>query len=358
MMDKSVEIVIVMAHQGMGGAQRVSIALTEQFIKKGHQAHLMVLGDTTDKKYEISSGIPVLYPYRDKNTRRAGIKEIRKAIRQINPDFILVMGVPMSLYMIPACIGVRGKVIISERNDPSHFTGKASTRIVSRLLMRFADGYVFQTRDAQRYYSSAIQRKSAIIANPLMNSDKIPQLFTGIRRKEIVTAGRLNPQKNQKLLIDAFSKVVKKHPDYRLIIYGEGPIRKGLEESVRELNLKESVELPGAFQNVLEKMKESYMFVLSSDFEGMPNALMEAMALGLPCISTDCPCGGPRELIEDGENGILIPTNDVDSLADAMLHLITNEDAAREIGHNASNIRETLSIDKMFEAWMDFLSKI
>lgn len=355
---KKIEIVIVMANQGIGGAQRVSIALAEQFVKKGHQAFLMVLSDTSDKKYEIPSGIPVLYPYRDRDSKRAGIKDIRNSIRQVNPDVILVMGVPMSLYMVPALMGTRTRMVISERNDPSHFAGKVHTKILSRFLMRFADGYVFQTKDAQRYYPDSIQRKSVVIPNPLMGSDKIPLPYSGVRRKEIVTAGRLNPQKNQKLLINAFSKVVERHPDYSLIIYGEGPIRIELEESIRGLDLQGKVLLPGAIENVLEKMNESSMFVMSSDFEGMPNALMEAMALGLPCISTDCPCGGPRELIDGGNNGILVPTNDEESLADSMLHLIDNKDAAREIGNNASKIRTRLSMDEVFDTWMDFLGKM
>jgi glycosyltransferase involved in cell wall biosynthesis len=221
------------------------------------------------------------------------------------------MGVPGALFDVPACVGLGIKHIISERNDPAHFGGSTITRIVSRLLMRKANGFVFQTKDAQAFYGGEIAKHSVIIPNPLFIGDDYPDTqYVGEREETIVTTGRLNKQKNHPLLIRAFKRIAVEFPEYKLIIYGEGPERQNDEALISELGLQERVLLPGTINDVPAKIYKSSLYVLSSDFEGMPNALMEAMALGLPCISTDCPCGGPRELIYKGYIGMLVPVDD------------------------------------------------
>ena len=253
------------------------------------------------------------------------------------------MGVPLALYTVPAIMGLGVKHVISERNDPAHFAGKKTTRIFSRLLMRFADGFVFQTRKAQDYYSKSIRKRSVVIHNPLYDVPKIA-IERGHKRKEIVSVGRLNKQKNQRLLISAFADIYKTYPAFKLIIYGEGPERQSLEQYIKDLNL--------------DKIRDSYMFVMTSDFEGMPNALMEAMSLGLPCISTDCPCGGPSELIVDKKNGRLVPVGDKNALSNVMRKLIENEEDAEKIGTEAKTICDTHSIDRICMKWYNFFERI
>ena len=179
--------------------------------------------------------------------------------------------------------------------------------------------------------------------------------YTGEREKIIVTTGRLNKHKNHSLLICAFKRIVAFFPDYRIIIYGEGPERLNDEILIRKLGLQEYVLLPGTTNNVPEKIYKASLYVLTSDFEGMPNSLMEAMALGLPCISTDCPCGGPRELIVSGKNGMLVPVGDEDALANAMKKLLNDERYAIELGKNAMKIREELSMDIICRKWYEYL---
>ena len=159
-------------------------------------------------------------------------------------------------------------------------------------------------------------------------------------------------------MIEAFAEVHQRHPEYRLVIYGEGPERKLLEELVKRLGLQELCQLPGATNEVLEKIYSVSLFVLPSDFEGMPNALMEAMSLGLPCISTDCPCGGPRELIRDGENGLLVPVGDKAALVTAMEKLINDRDMALRMSKKALEIRNTHSMDAICKRWLEFFRDV
>ena len=282
---------------------------------------------------------------------------IRREIQKSGADTVLVMGVPNCIWLIPACAGLNVKVVVSERNDPKNFAGKKVVKILSRFLMRFADGFVFQTNDAKAFYEKKLKNRGQVIPNPLI-TDNLPNAFEGERTKCIVTAGRLNVQKNQKMLISAFGEVSKKHPEYKLIIYGEGPLRATLEAQIAESGLEERVLLPGNFSDLLEHTKSAAMFVMSSDFEGMPNALIEAMAIGLPCISTDCTCGGPRELIRDGQNGILVPVGDEARLAEAMERLISDEAFADYIGKNAIEIRRRLDSEVIGKQWMDYLSGV
>ena len=164
------------------------------------------------------------------------------------------------------------------------------------------------------------------------------------------------PQKNQKMLIEAFSKIHSNYPEYQLVIYGEGKLRHQLQEQIDLLGLQERISLPGSRSDVLEQIKDASLFVLPSDFEGMPNVLIEAMALGLPCISTDCPCGGPRELIQNGVNGILISVGDVEALACEMSKVLDDSEMSALLGKNAVQIREKLNMEKIGKEWLTFFS--
>lgn len=288
-------VLLVISNAGVGGTQRVAMTLASWVNQNMTDTHVTVLAlaDSDGPKYSFS-GIPLLQIASGKNK----ITELARIIRQQKADVVLSMGTPMCIYTVPACLITRTKHVISERNDPAHFSGRAIVKTISRMLMKTASGYVFQTRDAQQYYGLEKHRKSVVIPNPLRDADKMPAPFTGeTRRKSIVNVGRLIGQKNQTMLIEAFSRISAEYPEYQLTIWGEGGDRKKLQEQIDSLGLEGRVNLPGSSNQVYQEILDAGIFVLSSDYEGMPNALMEAMALGLPCISTDCPCGGPRDLI-------------------------------------------------------------
>jgi len=219
--------------------------------------------------------------------------------------------------------------------------------------MKLADGFVFQTEDAKLFYSKLLKGRGVVIPNPLF-VEGMPEPYLGTREQRIVTAGRLVDQKNQKMLIEAFSIIASDYPNYILDIYGEGPNRSLLQNLILSKQLQDRVFLKGNVPDILERIKKASCFVMSSDFEGMPNALIEAMALGLPCISTDCPCGGPKELISDGLNGMLVKVGNVDNLADCLRRLLSNEKMANEMGSNAVKVREKLDAGKVVNDWNDY----
>ncbi|MBO5485678.1 MAG: glycosyltransferase, partial [Eubacterium sp.] len=155
-----------------------------------------------------------------------------------------------------------------------------------------------------------------------------------------------------------FSRVVREFPELELVIYGEGSYREELEKERARLGLEEKIKLPGAVDCVADAVQSAKLFVLSSDYEGMPNALLEAMALGIPVISTDCPCGGPAEIIRDGENGFLVSVGKEEELIDAMQKLLRDDELGNRIGNNARQVQQDYSEEQTFEKLYQYLEKV
>ena len=339
-----------------GGAQRVAVTLSKWLNDHGQNCSIIALDESPKNQYDAHDVnlVRLRNMYKGK-----GITKRIKIFDRENPiDVYIVMGVPMSMYVIPALKKSKAKIIISERNDPRNFQGKTITKIVSRWLMNKADGFVFQTSDAWNFYKK-YQDRSNIIPNPVAEVPDV-QVRTPNeqRKKEIVTAGRLIPQKNHEMLIRAFAKIAPSFPEYRLVIYGEGLLKDNLKGLCRDLGVEQVVDFPGSVNDVHKRILNSELFVLSSNFEGMPNALMEAMAMGITCISTDCPCGGPKDLIEDGVNGVLIPVGDVYACAESIAKCLTEKQIADKFGIKALDVRKKFCKDVICKKWLDYVEKI
>jgi len=220
-----------------------------------------------------------------------------------------------------------------------------------KIAYKRPNGFVFQTPDAQKYFNKKIQNRSRIILNPL--TEKLPEPYVGERDNRVVAVGRLEPQKNYRFLLDAFAEFIKIHPEYILEIYGDG--EQNIQAVIEEKQLQDKVILKGFSKTVLEDIKSAGMYVMSSKYEGLPNALMEAMALGLPCISTDCPCGGPRLLIRDKENGLLVPLNNVESLVTAMQYVAENKENASQMAEKATKLKEIANLEAITNQWMEYI---
>ena len=230
-------------------------------------------------------------------------------------------------------------------------------------MLRFtaskANGWVFQTEEAKDWYGKAIGKAKVQIIPNAINPDFIKEPYRNDRKKTIVTAGRLTEQKNHVLLLKAFAKICQKFPDYQLVIYGGGGnLKNKIVETVKQLNIEDRVIMPGYTTNIGDKIKDASLFVLSSDFEGMPNALMEAMALGLPCVSTDCKGGGARFLIDNEKNGLLTPIGDVAALAKAIDRMLSDRKFAEQCGEEAHKICEQLAPEKIYREWESLIIAI
>ena len=284
-------------------------------------------------------------------------KNVARVINNINPDIVVGFWIHPLFYAIPYWLGKNIKMVYSARNDPSRNYSIIS-RIMRWFVVRCADGIVFQTNQAKDFFSKSIREKSIVIPNPTYikkGEYKLPD----VRDNKIVTVGRLELQKNHKTLIEAFSKVKAVYPNMRLEIYGEGSQRQALEKLIRRLNLCDSVFLMGTCKDIFYKICDAKLFVLSSDFEGMPNALIEAMSLGIPSISTDCPCGGPGMLIKDGVNGYLVPVGDANLLAEKIVEFFELDNVKKKgFSLQCMRLLDTLEYDKIMKKWYQYITHL
>ena len=250
---------------------------------------------------------------------------------------------------------ITGKVIYSERGDPGDKEYSGLLGIIRKLAFERVDGFVFQSEGARNYFSEKIKNKSTVIHNSVSIPDGIFLKPCINREKKIVTVGRLHPQKNQKLLIDAFARIADDFPEYRLDIYGDGELEERLKEQIKRLGLENRVFLRGTKKNVLDYVYTASTFVLSSNYEGLPNALMEAIAIGVPCISTDCKPGGARTLIQDGINGWIVPRENVTLLAEKIQEVISGKKKNEMLEKEAIKFRKAHSSKAVFDMWEKYI---
>ena len=345
-----------MGSMDKGGAQRV-IANLVNFLVKDNEISIVTTSNRKSQ-YELDKKVCRFFLDKDKTKSNnfSRLKKLNKIIKNVKPDLIITFQPEPSFRILLLKILNRIPVILSVRNDPNIEYRSAKRKMMMKMLYPLANGYVFQTEDAKNYFSKMIKRKKvAIIPNPINEQFVVDEEYKGKREKTIVTVGRIEKQKNQKLLIDAFRKISRDYDEYKLLIYGEGKLREELEKYVKEIDLSKKVIFKGQVDNIKDEILKAGIFVLSSDYEGMPNALMEAMALGIPSISTDCPCGGPRTIIKDNKNGILVDVNNVEELKNAIKKIIEDDKFAKRISYNAIKIRETYNPIKIANIWKDFI---
>lgn len=341
-----------------GGAERVMSILANEWGKNNVETTILVTETEAISKYPLSDKVTIIGCHKEKERVRIPqftvIKKVRDVCKEWKPDVVISFYNDLCALIALAITGLHIPLIYSERNDPNRTNQRQVDLVYRKIVESMADKIVFQTAGAQRCYSKRVQEKSKVILNPL-NTYGFPSHDFSCEKSEIVSVGRLEAQKNQKLLIDAFELIASDFPEYQLTIYGEGSLRKELEVYVKAKGLQERVFLPGNQTNIQEHIKDASLFVLSSDYEGIPNALIEAMAIGLPCVSTDCSPGGARELIEDGVNGLIVPCGDVSKLSSAMRMMLSNKVYATSCGTEALKIRKKTDVKKISEDWLNYI---
>ena len=325
-----------------GGTERATVNLVNGFCHKEGINAFLFSGVIQENEYCLEPKVVRCCILRNKLFD--DLNELRKCIKKNN------------IYSnICVCLlkrkNVHTKFVISERNAPKHDFLSWKSKLLRFLLYRRADGYVFQTNEAKQFYSKKIQQKGIVIHNSIKVD--IP-LKSDANKKEIVAIGRLMPQKNYEMLLKAFAIVHKRYPEYILRIFGEGEKLVELQEIAFELCIENNVVFEGYCTDVHRKIVDSEIYVLSSDFEGMPNALMEAMAMGFPVVSTNCYGGGAAELIENGINGLLSPVNNEIAFADNIIGIIDNANLKKNISEAAKAIVVNHTDEKIVEQWMSY----
>ena len=351
------KILIVATALGGGGAERVLSILAQYFNE--HDYNVEVVSLVSDR-CEYISGEKITNHFIG-NSNSKWLKTIkrytrlRKIILSFRPDAIISFGSEINMYAILAKGSYSCPIIVSERNDPNISPKSTLIRKVRNVLYRNVDHIVFQTPEARRYFNNIPEERCSVIGNPV--SDGLPYHTPILDRPFIFSAGRLNKQKNFPLLIKAFLTFHNSFVDYQLVIAGEGPENEQLSNLINSLNLSDNVKLIGFTKDVHRYMKECSMFVLSSNHEGISNVMLEALAIGVPTVCTDCPIGGARMIINDRHNGLLVPVNDENSLIDAMKYIASNPEFANAIGKEGRKIREIYSVDKVTKKWDILLNR-
>lgn len=354
------KIVFVSPGMTFGGAERVISILANIWCEMGHDVSIFITATNRPPVYKMDKKIKVEY-FADFNENGVShiklISAIRKFVTKEKTDCVISFMNDVCAYTIISLIGTGIPVLYSERNDPNKTNQGKVDRIYRKIVESGAKHIVFQTDGARNCYSKKIQNKSSIILNPV-DLNKIPvRKKENINYSEIVSVARLEPQKNQKLLIDAFNIVSKKHKDTILKIFGEGILKNKLQNRIDELGLTDRIFLMGAKSDVLEWIKESFCFVLSSDFEGLPNSLIEAMCMGMPCISTDCSPGGARELLGN-DKGLVVPCGNQEKLAEAIEMYLEKPEDALEYGRIAYEMRNKINCKVIAEKWIALIEEI
>lgn len=352
MQNKKKKLLFIANSLGNGGAQRV-IGLVASSIKNDGFSVKLLCINKIEKEYSFE-GLDVHYL----NTQSVSIKKskriklLRKFLRRDKPDVIVSFEYFLNMDTIIAARGLKSKIIVSERNDPAQQKDRKVVNFLRDYLYRKADVLVCQTPDAKSYFSPKVQKHTVIIPNPI--KPNLP-LYHGQNSKTIINFCRLEKQKNLPLLIDAFELLHKQDSKVKLAIYGDGTERDHLLTIVKDKRLEGSVSINPATMEIHEIAASCKMFVSSSDYEGLSNSMLEAMAMGMPVVCTDCPCGGARMVIESEENGMLVPVKDLQALVGTMKRVLMDEELATKISTNALKIKDELSQEKITGEWYGLL---
>ena len=283
-------------------------------------------------------------------TRILIIRSIRRKVKELSPDIVCAFTSEISILSRFATIGINTRFLSAERGDP--YTLPWKWKILTRFAYGLSDACIFQLKDARDFYNKKIQQKSYIIPNPFLLPCRVEPYY-GERRKTIVGAGRFQPEKGFDILIEAFALVNKKFPEFKLIIYGEGPLLKDYKEQIKRHQIEDKVVFPGYVQNVAEVIRQEGIFVLPSLYEGIPNVLIEALSVGIPSIATNCSPGGPDFLMENGKRGIITPIGDSTAMANAITRLIEDKDLYQQMEQAGPEIRGILDPDAISRKWYD-----
>lgn len=351
------KIVLFCGTMQQGGAERVLSNLANHWAINQKSITLITI-DSTRPFYELVPSIEHITLGLTDNSNRnllkgiwgnyQRVKALRRLLKQINPDVLISFITDANLIAILASRWLKMQIIVSDRVNPYvEWTVNNLYKIyLKRWLYSFASYVVVQTRGANDYYTWLPKSKLKVINNPIQEGFKaLPKV---VRESIVLAVGRLEHQKNFSMLIEAFSKIDAKN--WRLIIVGEGNEQYILEQLILEKNITNKVKLVGKAQDVTEWYQKASIFVLSSRFEGYPNVLIESMSMGLAAISTDCDFG-PSEIIEHGKNGLLITSENVTEMINALQKLIEDSSLRNRLGNEAQKIREKLSLEQIAKQW-------
>jgi len=346
-----------------GGAERVFVNLAEYFISKGKQVTI-ITQYKKDNEYELPVGceriISDITPEEEKGRLYnffARFIKLHHIFVRTNADILLTTIGKNNFMAICSAIFIKTRIVVSVVADPKEEYASKTMRFLMQVLFPEADGIIMQTTQSLSFLKLGLSKVSKILPNSV-SSNFLLDRYEGIREQNIVTIGRMDANKNQEMTIRAFANIVGDYPNAKLTIIGDGELREKLEKIVSDLGISQNVIFTGIVSDVPDRLYKAYAFVLTSYTEGMPNTLLEAMAIGTACISTDCPCGGPFDLITPGKDGILIPVGDTDELEKQLRIILSDYEYTNALGINAHNTMLQYKPEIVNQKWYDLFTKI
>lgn len=387
------KIIYLLASLGSGGAERVVSLLANRMCEDGHNIQIVCL-KYNDVYYTLHDKIKVVAATEHASNRIMELFWLRKYIQKEKPDVVIPFTEGVYCFTILALLGTRIPIIASERLDPAAMS--LPRKFLKRLLLPYADWLVVQTESIKAYFPKRIQKKTSVIYNPVNdevfenprmdsrvqsskckgtasydysshdfchNSSKqtsltdlvVPKIQSS-KLNRIISVARLYPQKNQKMMIEAFAQIADEFPDWQLVIFGEGPLRCSLELLVKSLQLERRVLLPGRTEHVVEELRKSKIFCLSSDYEGMSNSMIEAICVGLPIVTTNV--SGVKELVDDNINGFVVECGNVDRMCSALSSLMGNESLMNCFAQKSFERRRLFQMDVVNNKWNSLINQV
>lgn len=354
-------ILFISSSLGYAGAAKMLTFVAESLSKRGHKVSIANLKNTTgDTEYTRPVAEEIIVTTLSGMSTANQLREIKKIAKKQSSDIIIgFTEIPNAIARIVGfMLGIPS--IISERGDPTRMgLGKGFKNGIIFKIINSSQGGVFQTGGARDHYSRGMQKRGIVIPNPIFITGDVPFVPYDKREKSVVSVGRLdNFQKRYDVMLDAFKVFSDKHPEYILKLYGKGGDEELIKTWVDERNLTEKVKFMGLTTQPIQDTCSDGMFLITSDFEGISNSLLEAMAIGLPCVSTDHTPGGARLLITDHENGLLSPVEDAPALAAAMCEFAEDESLAAKCGENAKDVVNRFAPEKIIDMWEEYINKL
>ena len=347
-----------------GGAERVFVNLAEYFRGEGYRVVMVTQYQKADE-YLLEEGIERFLS--EIEAEEVSSSRVLNFFRRLNklhaiwkeqkPDLVLSCIGKNNFMAVVTTWGTRTKPVVSVVGEAKEEYPTKVMRLLADLLFSRAAGIILQTERSRSFFCRKVGEKAVILPNSL-NPDFIRPRYEGERQRRIVSVGRMDANKNHEMQLRAFAALQDKYSDYELVIYGDGELRSSIEGLAQELDIADRVSLPGVVPDVAKRIERAALFLLTSYSEGVSNALIEALALGLPVIATDVPSGGTEELIEDGVNGLIIPAGDQRALEGAMDKILGNPSYAGKIGTEAAKIQKKLAPERVNALWKAYFESI
>ena len=361
-------LVLVISSLGGGGAERVMTLLANAWVERGNEVTLITLASDRMDRYPLDPAVRRIALDVAGNSAHVlaaighnivRIRALRRAIAASRPDAVISFIAESNVRVLIAAAGLRVPVIISERTALNGHRIRGIWRALRRWSYPRATAIVAQTQRGAAELQTIARRQVDVIANPVSIEARADDAALDERAGShtLLAVGRLAPEKGFDLLIEAFAQAAPRHPGWNLVILGEGPLRADLERRIAERHLGARIAMPGFDAHVRRAMRRADLFVLSSRYEGFPNALLEAMTEGRACVSFDCNAG-PRELIDHRKNGWLVPGGDAHALAAALDTLMDDAALRAQLGRRARDISATYSIAAILDQWNALVTSV